>query len=183
MTKLIAFSGSTREDSTNKKLVRIAARGAEAAGADVTYIDLRDYPLPLYDGDVEAEGYPENARKLKALFLEADGFLIASPEYNSSYSAVLKNAIDWVSRPSEENEPGLAAFAGKRASLMATSPGPLGGLRGLFALRDLLMNMAVHVHPNIRAVGNGFQIFGEEGDITDDATREGVEALGAQLVK
>lgn len=183
MTKLIAFAGSTRTDSINKKLVKAAVKGAEKAGADVTYIELRDYPLPLYDGDLEAgEGYPENASKLKKLFQEADGLLISSPEYNSAYSAVLKNTIDWISRPSADDEGNPPAIAGKKVSLMATSPGALGGLRGLFALRDLLMNMGVHVNPNMRAVGGGFQLFDEAGEIKDDATREGVEALGAQLV-
>ena len=183
MTKLVAFAGSTRSDSLNKKLVQIAVRGAEAAGADVTYVDLRDYPMPLYDGDLEASGdYPENARKLKKLFQEADGFLIASPEYNSSYSAVLKNTIDWISRPSEEGEPGLSGFAGKRASIMATSPGALGGLRGLYALRELLMNISVQVHPNMRSVGSGFTAFDEGGDLKDEALRASVEALGAQMV-
>src|SRR6266446_5332539 len=98
--RILAFAGSTRAASFNKRLVRIAARGAEAAGAEVTVIDLRDLPLPLFDQDQEAaEGPPENAKRLKALMVASDGFLIASPEYNSSISAVLKNTIDWASRP------------------------------------------------------------------------------------
>lgn len=181
--KLIAFAGSTRRDSLNKKLAQAAVKGAAAAGAEVTYVDLADYPMPMYDGDLEnSGGYPEAAKKLKALFQEADGFLIASPEYNSSYSAVLKNTIDWISRPSEENEAPLSGFNGKQASLMATSPGALGGLRGLFALRELLMNINVHVHPNMRSVGGGFEVFDEAGAIVDDATRAAVEGLGAQIV-
>src|SRR5262249_29719722 len=98
--RILAFAGSTRRDSFNKKLAGIAADGARAAGAEVTFIDLRDYPLPLYDGDLEAEkGLPEQAQRLKKLFLDHDGLLISSPEYNSSISGVLKNTIDWVSRP------------------------------------------------------------------------------------
>src|SRR3989338_2486857 len=97
--KILAFAGSTRTESFNKKLVQIAVRGAKQAGADVAYIDLRDFPLPLFDGDLEAkEGLPANAKKLKALFLDHQGLLISSPEYNSSISGVLKNTIDWVSR-------------------------------------------------------------------------------------
>lgn len=98
--RILTFAGSTRTDFYNKKLVRIAAAGAKAAGAEVTCLDLRDIPLPLFDEDLEAaEGLPASARQLKDLLLAHDGLLIASPEYNSSISAVLKNAIDWASRP------------------------------------------------------------------------------------
>lgn len=97
--KILAFAGSTRTESFNKKLVKIAVTGARGAGAEVTWIDLRDFPMPLYDEDLETkEGLPENAKKLKALFLSHDGLLLACPEYNSSITGVLKNAIDWVSR-------------------------------------------------------------------------------------
>src|SRR4051812_15650015 len=98
--RILAFAGSTRSDSLNKKLVRIAADGARAAGAEVTLVDLRELPMPIYDGDLEAaESLPENAMKLRTLMMSHQGLLISSPEYNSSFSAVLKNAIDWVSRP------------------------------------------------------------------------------------
>ena len=181
--KLVAFAGSTRKDSFNKKLVKIAAQGAEGKGADVTYVDLKDYPMPLYDGDLEADGeYPEAAKELKALFREADGFLIASPEYNSGYSAVLKNTIDWLSRPSEENEAPLVAFAGKFASLMAAAPGALGGLRGLYQLRELLMNINVTVLPTMQAVGQSFTAFDEEGALKDAELDGKIKALGAQTV-
>ena len=104
--EILAFAGSTRTESYNKKLVRLAADAARAAGANVTVIDLRDLPLPLFDEDFEtAHGLPENAKKLKSLMKEHDGFLISSPEYNSSITAVLKNAIDWASRPETEDEP------------------------------------------------------------------------------
>jgi len=182
--KLIAFAGSTRRASLNKQLVKIAAKGAEKAGADVTYIDLADYPMPLYDGDLEAEGgYPENALKLKAMFRETDGFLIASPEYNSGYSAVLKNTIDWISRPAAKDEPPLVAFDGKFASLMAAAPGALGGLRGLYQLRELLMNINVMVLPKMRAVNFAFKAFGDDGQLTDAATEAAVKALGTQTVQ
>lgn len=106
-------------------MVQIAAAGAKSAGAEVTYLDLRDLPLPLYDEDLEAqEGLPTNARTLKDLMISHQGLLIASPEYNSSLTAVLKNAIDWASRPAP-NEAPLAAFAGKVATIMSASPGAL----------------------------------------------------------
>src|SRR5271167_1654777 len=115
MPRILAFAGSLRRDSFNKKLVSIAAHGAREAGAEVTLIDLKDFPLPLFDQDLEAaQEPPEAATKLKRLFIDHDGLLIASPEYNSSITAVLKNAIDWVSRPAP-NETPLIAFKGKVA--------------------------------------------------------------------
>jgi NAD(P)H-dependent FMN reductase len=122
--KILAFAGSTRTESYNKKLVRIAVASARAAGAEVTYHDLRDLPLPFYDGDLEAEeGLPANARKWKDLLLAHHGLLISAPEYNSSITAVFKNAIDWASRR-VPGEPPLACFTGKVAALMSTSPAP-----------------------------------------------------------
>ncbi|MBL4639746.1 MAG: NAD(P)H-dependent oxidoreductase [Kordiimonadaceae bacterium] len=181
--KLVAFSGSSREKSLNKKLVKIAAEGARMRGADVTLIDLRDYPMPLYDGDLEeGGGYPDTARKLKTLFLESDGFLIASPEYNSGYSAILKNTLDWVSRPLSADEPPLAAYAGKYATIMSAAPGALGGLRGLYQLRELLMNMNVTVLPEMRAVSHATGAFDGEGQLLDESLRHSVQQLGAQTV-
>lgn len=180
--KILAFAGSTRTDSLNKKLAKIAAEMAKNAGAEITVIDLRDYPLPLYDGDVEAQGFPENALKLKKLFLEHQGLLISSPEYNSSFSAVLKNTIDWVSRP-HGDEGMLACFAGKNAALMAVSPGALGGLRGLVPLRMLLENIQVSVQPLQVAVSNGFNAFSDDGSKLIDAGQEkNIKALAETLV-
>jgi len=181
--KILAFSGSTREESLHKKLVKIAAKGAQGAGADVTLIDLRDYPMPFYDGDLEGKsGLPENALKLKQLFKEHHGFLIASPEYNSGYSAVLKNAIDWTSRTSSDGEAPLSAFSGKTVSIMAASPGALGGLRGLYQLRDLLMNMNVTVLPTMRAVGQAMEAFNEDGGLKDSDLQAAIKGLGEQTV-
>ena len=122
--RILAFAGSLRRESFNKKLVPIAAKGARDAGAEVTLIGLEDFPLPLFDQDLEArQGMPENGMKLKQLFIDHDGLLIASPEYNSSITAVLKNAIDWVSRPAP-GEPSLVAFRSKVATLMSASRRP-----------------------------------------------------------
>jgi len=119
--KILAFAGSLRAGSYNKMLVQLAAAGARAAGGEVTYLDLRDLPLPVFDQDLEAQGTPENARKLQELMLAHRGFLIAAPEYNSSITAALKNAIDWASRPIP-NQPPLAAFTG-RAGFSAMTAG------------------------------------------------------------
>ena len=179
--KILAFAGSTRAASYNKLLVKVAAAGARAAGAEVTYVDLHDLPLPLFDEDLEAkEGIPENARKLKELMVAHDGFLIASPEYNSSVTAVLKNAIDWVSRPAP-GEPGLVAFTDKVAVIMSTSPGGLGGLRGLVHLRSILGNINVFVLPDQKAIPQAFGVFNADGTMKDPKQQESVENLGAKL--
>ena len=121
--RIVAFAGSARRNSFNLKLVKVAAEGAQAAGADVTVLDMRDFPMPLFDQDLEAaEGSPENARKLRKIILAHDGLLIASPEYNSSITPLLKNAIDWVSRAGE-GEKALAAYEGKVGAVMSASPG------------------------------------------------------------
>ncbi|MDZ8079561.1 MAG: NAD(P)H-dependent oxidoreductase [Nostoc sp. DcaGUA01] len=181
--KILAFAGSTRIDSYNKKLVKIAAAGAKAAGAQVTYLDLRDLPLPLFDEDLEAqEGLPANARTLKDLMISHQGFLIASPEYNSSLTGVLKNAIDWASRPSE-NEAPLVAFAGKVATIMSASPGGLGGLRGLVHLRSILGNIKVLVLPDQIAVSKAYEAFNPDGTLKDPKQQESIEHLGHSLTK
>ena len=179
--KILAFAGSTREASYNKKLVKIAVEGAKAAGAEVTYIDLRDLPMPIYDEDLEAkEGIPENARKFKELLKAHQGLLIAAPEYNSSITAVLKNAIDWASRP-EPGEPMLAAFTGKVAAIMSASPGGLGGLRGLIHVRSILSSINVLVLPEQKAISSAFQAFDEEGKLKDPKQQEAVEQLGSKV--
>ncbi len=181
--KILAFAGSTRQASFNKRLVKVAAEGAIAAGAEVTLIDLRDFPLPLYDGDLEAnEGLPENAQRLKTLFLDHQGLLISSPEYNGGMSAVLKNTIDWVSR-SAPGEGGLAAYKDKVAGLMGTSPGRLGGLRGLVHVRQILSNVGVLVLPQQQAVGGAGQAFNEAGELADSELQATVSSIGARLAR
>jgi NAD(P)H-dependent FMN reductase len=181
--KVLAFAGSTRKDSFNKKFVKIAADAARAAGAAVTMVDLGEVPMPLYDGDLEAQqGLPENVKKFKALLLAHDGLLIASPEYNSSISGVLKNAIDWASRPGPGEAP-LACFTGKVAVLMSASPGGLGGLRGLVIVRSLLSNIQVIVLPGQMAVPQAHEAFGPDGKLKDPKQQAGIEALGRGLVE
>lgn len=182
MVRLVAFAGSLRKDSWNKKLVRIAADGARAAGAEVTLLDLADFPMPLFDEDLErAQGAPASAQQWKAALKACDGMIIASPEYNSSVTAALKNAIDWASRPAA-GEPALAAFAGKTAVLMAASPGALGGLRGLVHLRSILGNIQMLVLPEQKAISKAHEAFGPDDALKDAKVADEVRALGKRLV-
>jgi len=182
--KILAFAGSTRAGSFNKQLIKIAADGARSAGAHVTLIDLRDFAMPLYDGDLETEsGLPENAKKFKNLLREHDGFLISSPEYNSSISAVLKNAIDWASRAESDDEPPLVAFRGKVAALMSASPGGLGGLRGLVHLRSILGNIGIIVLPDQVSISSAHEAFDEAGKLKDARKAKQVADIGAGLSK
>ncbi len=184
MARLLFFAGSARKDSINKKLAQYAAGVAREKGAKATFIDLKDFEMPLYDGDLEDEkGLPENARRLKQLFSDHDGFFIASPEYNSSFSPLLKNSLDWISRAGEENEKPLIAYTGKVAALGATSPGGLGGLRGLVSLRMMLGNVGVTVIPNQAAIGSGFQAFNDDGGLIDKAQAGMLDNVIDALVK
>lgn len=181
--KILAFAGSIRTGSFNKKLVRIAATGATEEGAEVTVIDLRDYPMPLYDGDLEQkEGLPQNARKLKDLMLTHNGFLISSPEYNSSISGVLKNTIDWASRQSEGEIP-LACFKDKVAGLMSASLGGLGGLRGLVHVRSILGNIGVLVIPDQMAISRAHEAFNTDGTLKDKNQEAQIKKIGANVAK
>lgn len=180
--KILAFAGSTRKDSFNKKLIKIAAEGAKAAGAAVTLIDLRDYPLPLYDGDLEKETFPENAKKLRKIFLDHQGLLLSCPEYNSSITGVLKNLIDWVSR-SEKGEGDLSCYENKTAVLMSASPGALGGLRGLVHVRAILGNIKVLVLPDQIAVSKAADVFNPDGSLKDPRQDASIKKLGAVLTE
>lgn len=181
--KILAFAGSSREASYNKRLVKIAAMGAKATGAEVTYIDLRDYPMPIYDEDIQtASGMPENACKFQDLLMENQGLLIASPEYNSSVSALLKNAIDWASRPRGDIKM-VGAFQNKVAAIMSTSPGALGGLKGLVHLRSILGNIGVLVLPEQKSIPNAAQLFNEDGSLNDPKQQQDIENLGAKLAQ
>jgi NAD(P)H-dependent FMN reductase len=178
--KLLGFAGSLRKESFNKQLVQVALREAELAGAEVTFVDLREYPMPLYDEDIESsEMFPEKALELKEIMRKADGFFIASPEYNSSISGALKNSIDWLSRKDEEP---LECFKGKVAAIMSTSPGALGGLRGLVHLRAILGNLGTIVLPDQKAIPQAFAAFNEEGELKIPKDAEAIKALSQQLV-
>ena len=182
-SKILAFAGSTRVDSFNKKLVKIAASGARAAGAQVTCLDLRDLPMPIYDGDLEIQqGLSDNVKKFRALLMGHDGLLISAPEYNSGVSGVLKNAIDWASRPLPGEAP-LACFTGKVAVLMSASPGVLGGLRGLVQVRSILSNIQVLVLSQQMAIPKADEAFNADGTLRDVKQQDAIEALGSSLAE
>ncbi|ODU46942.1 MAG: NADPH-dependent FMN reductase [Thiobacillus sp. SCN 63-374] len=181
MPKILAFSGSIRRDAWNRKLIQAAVGAARAAGGDVTLIDLADYPLPLYNGDLEdRDGLPDNALRLKALFKGHDAFLIASPEYNSSIPPLLKNTIDWVSRE-WQGESGLAPYQNKVAAIMAASPGTFGGMRMLPHLRQILNTLGVLVLPGQFSLPHADQAFDEENGALKSPAR--LHTLVAELVR
>lgn len=182
--QLLAFSGSLRRDSYNTKLVTAAAASARKVGADVTLVNLADYAMPLFDEDLEARsGIPDAARRFKALMVSHHGFLIASPEYNSSVSAALKNAIDWASRTESPDEKPLLAFRGKVAGLLSASPGALGGLRGLVHLRAILGNLMVHVVPEQFALGRAHEAFDASGALQDERNASAAHSVAAAAAR
>lgn len=182
--KILAFAGSLRVDSYNKKLIKVAIKGAEQAGAEVTHIDLLDYQMPIYNEDIETrEGLPKNAIKIKELMWEHDGFMISAPEYNSSITGVLKNTIDWASRQATPEEVYLSCFIGKAAVLMSASPGGLGGLRGLVTLRSILENINTLVLPQQKTIPQANEAFTADGKLKDKKQQEAIEKLGRNLAE
>jgi NAD(P)H-dependent FMN reductase len=179
--RILVFAGSARSGSLNKKLARVAAAAVRAAGAEATLIDLADYPMPLYDGDLEArEGVPVSARKLKDLFIAHQGLLIVSPENNASVSALLKNTLDWISRQ-HGSESGLVPYQGKVAAMAGASPGALGGLRGLTHLRAILQTLNVLVLSEQFALGRAHEAFNEDGGLKDPKQQAALAALAKKL--
>ncbi len=181
--KIVAFSGSSRTGSYNQKLLAHAVEAVRSAGAEVTVVDLRELALPLMDQDIEAaSGLPAGAKKFKSLLIASDGFLIASPEYNSSFTPLLKNALDWASRTETEDEPELAAFSGKIVVLCSASPGALGGLRSLLALRVMLSNIGVLVLPDQVTLSKAYEAFDEAGKLLDPRKTKQIATLAEMLV-
>jgi chromate reductase len=181
--RILIFAGSIRNGSLHRRLATEAASRLQAAGADATFADLRDYPMPLYDGDLEAgEGIPPAAKAFKELVREHDALVIASPEYNGSFPALVKNAIDWISRP-EPGEPHLAAFRGKLAAIMSASPGPGGGSRGLRHLRELLEMIGVSVIPEQLAIGRSSLAFDSQGSLARLEDTEAMQKLVAGITQ
>lgn len=183
--RLLFISGSAREKSWNKKLARLGEKIADANGIAGTFADLGDYPMPIYNGDDELrDGPPENARKLKELMKVHSGIFIASPEYNSSFSPLVKNAIDWVSRTRENGEAPLEVYKTRVFALGSASPGGMGGLRGLSHLRLVLeIGLGALVLPDQFAVPRAVDAFEENGHLKNKDAQETFKALIQKLAR
>jgi NAD(P)H-dependent FMN reductase len=181
--KILVFSGSARTGSHNKQLASAAAQALRAAGASVTLIDLADFAMPIYNGDLEdKEGVPASARELKALFMAHNALLISSPENNASVTALLKNTLDWVSRPDAAHD-GRLPYRNKVAALVAASPGALGGLRGLVHLRAILQTLGVLVLPEQFALSRAHEAFAKDGSLLDAKHQATLDGIAGRLVE
>jgi len=168
--RLLFFAGSTREGSYNKKLARLAQRIATANGIEGVFVDLRNYPMPLYNGDLEAEqGPPLKAAEFKALLGEYDGVFIASPEYNSSITPLLKNTLDWVSRVKGNGDSGAEIYRSRVFAISGASPGYYGGMRSLLTLRQVLeVGLGATVIPKQLALPRARDAFDDDGSLKDE---------------
>ena len=180
--RILAFAGSARRASFNRRLLDCAARLADDAGGSTTVINLGDYPLPLFNQDEERDnGPPENVKRLKSLFRKHNGLLIAAPEYNSSITPLLKNTFDWVSRKSADEAP-MSAYAGKTAAIISASPGRLGGMRGLVHVRAILNNLGVLVLPGQLCIARAGEAFDDSGSLVSEHYQKSLGDLMVQLV-
>ncbi|MDB5928645.1 MAG: NADPH-dependent oxidoreductase [Polaromonas sp.] len=185
LPKLLVFAGSTRLNSFNRKLAAVAAALARAGGAEVTHVELADFDISMYNADLEARGTPPDVMKLKQLMFEHPAWIICSPEYNGSYTALLKNTIDWVSSPVKSDpawQDGFKSFTGKVVGVLSASPGALGGLRSQSHLVPLLLNSHCWVAPRAFALGNAGSAFDAEGELVSDSHRKNVQAVIDQVL-
>jgi chromate reductase, NAD(P)H dehydrogenase (quinone) len=187
--RLLFFAGSAREGSYNKKLARLACHIAGANGVEAVFVDLKDYPMPIYNGDVEAtDGPPERARAFTALLQEYDGVFIATPEYNSSVPPLLKNTLDWVSRVKADGESGIEVYRTRVFAISGASPGYYGAMRSLLHLRQILeIGLGAAVIPQQLALPRAMNAFEDDGGLKDEAQqvllKRVVEALAVAARK
>jgi chromate reductase len=183
--KLLIFAGSTRQKSFNRQLARTAAGMARSTGAEVTLLELADLDIPMYNADQEAQGTPPDVMRLKAIMDAHPAWIICSPEYNGSYTALLKNTLDWASSP-VKGDPvwgdGKKPFTGKVVGLLSASPGGLGGLRSLSHLNPLLMALQCWVCPQQFALAKAGEAFDAQGSLQGEASRNGVQAVVNQVL-
>ncbi|MEZ5844967.1 MAG: NAD(P)H-dependent oxidoreductase [Hyphomicrobiaceae bacterium] len=184
-TRLLFLAGSAREGSFNKKLARLAATIAEANGIPTGFADLGDYPMPIYDGDLEVrQGVPENALKLERLMRVHQGIFIASPEYNAGMTPLLKNTLDWISRIKTDDAPMLEVYKTRVFAIASTAPGAFGGIRGLIQLRQTLsLGCGALVLPDQLSVARAAEAFNDEGHLQDKAQQEMLKAIILKLVR
>lgn len=183
--KTLIFAGSTRAHSFNRRLAHQAAALARAAGADATHIELADFDIPLYNADLEAQGTPADVLRLKEIMDSHPAWILCTPEYNGSYTGLLKNTLDWASSPVKGHAvwaDGHRPFGGKVVGLLSASPGALGGLGSLNHLTPLLANLQCWVCPTRFALGHAGQAFDEAGQLVSDASRARVQAVVDQTL-
>jgi chromate reductase, NAD(P)H dehydrogenase (quinone) len=183
--QLLIFAGSTRQNSYNRKLAHVAASLAEEAGANVTRLELADLNIPMYNADLEAEGTPPDVIRLKQMLFDHPAWIICSPEYNGSYTALLKNTIDWASSPVKDHpvwSQGTRPFTGKVVGVLSASPGALGGLRSQSHLNPLLLALQCWVAPTQFALGSAAKAFDDQGNLMNDAAKVSVKAVVTQVL-
>ena len=183
--KLLVFAGSTRQHSFNRRLARVAADLARNAGADTTLLELSDFDIPMYNADLEARGTPADVVRLKQLLWEHPAWVICSPEYNGSYTALLKNTIDWASSPVKGDpvwQDGTRSFRGKVVGMLSASNGALGGLRSQSHLAPLLINLECWLAPRAFALGQAANAFDEHGALVQEAHRQRVQGVVEQVL-
>jgi chromate reductase len=183
--RLLFFAGSARAGSYNKKLARLGTMIAEANGIPATFADLGDYPMPIYNGDLEAAaGQPENAHKFKALMAAHSGIFITCPEYNASITPLLKNTIDWVSHVRDTGEAPVEVYKTRVFALGSASPGGMGGLRSLTTVRQVLeLGLGALVLPDQFAVPRAADAFGDDGHLKNKDSQENFKALIQKLAR
>ena len=184
-SKLLVFAGSTRLDSYNRKLARAAATLARVSGVEVTLLELSDFDIPMYNADLEARGTPLDVIRLKELMHNHSAWIICSPEYNGSYTALLKNTIDWASSPVKNDlvwKDGFRSFTGKVVGVLSASPGAIGGLRSQSHLVPLLFNLRCWVAPRSFALGNAGAAFDDQGQLFNAGQREQLQAVVDQVL-
>ncbi|WP_420335192.1 NADPH-dependent FMN reductase [Roseibium sp.] len=179
--RIIVCSGSVRGGSHNTKLAALVAKRLSILDADVTHLSLKEYPLPIYDGDHEADnGVPENAKRLHRLFVGHDGVFLACPEYNAGITPLLKNTLDWISRVKEPGEP----YRNKVFALGAASPGGFGGLRGLIGMRTILeVGLGALVLPQMVSVPKASSAFDDKDELTEDRVSGQLDKLIEALLR
>ena len=179
---ILAFAGSSRQNSWNRKVLEVAVDGARGAGAEVTIANLADYDMPIYNADWHAEhGVPKAMRELRALMMAANGLLIASPEYNTSITPLLKNTIDWLSQD-VDGDSGYAPFTDKVGGLMGASNGQFGTMRALPHVSQILANLGVLMLPVV-AVPAVAKAFDDTGAMTNERVKQRLTELGARLAR
>ena len=182
--RILVFAGSNRTGAFSGQMAKAAAMELVAQGAEATHLSLSDYPLPIMDEDLEREqGIPDNAMRLGRLFAAHDGLLICSPEYNASIPPLLKNTIDWVSRISMDGDRPFKPYAGLVVGLCSTSNGVFAGIRGLYNLRAVLMNVGAQIISEQCSVGRASEAFNDDGTLKDARNAAMLTALCRSLIQ